>query len=222
MIHRTRRAARELRGYLERLYGPQPALVVAEAPGLVSSLRIYLSATGVSAPRPEGGTYSGLTGDFYTSEAVGLVTRLAVKLVAIRSERYTPSGGLVPVTYADGADDLGVDFGGLFPPGTVEVDVPWQEVLRAGAEVMHAEELLKGLATSQAKTKFASLHWYHSNESKSRRQEVNSTTSALEFLSTAVCETCGAPGTHRRGGWHVIACDPCQEERDKRRRKRGG
>lgn len=221
MNTRERRAAREFRGYLERLYGPQQHLVLGHVEGL-GVLRVHLAVSGVSAPRPEGETNSAASTDRHAPAYVALVARLAAQLVAIRSERYTPAGGLVPVACADGEEDLAEAFGPLFPAGTIELDVPWQEVLRAGADILLADGLIDGLNTTQAKSKFASLRWYYRNDSKIRRAEVNTTISALEYLSTVVCETCGAPGVHRPGGWHVVACDSCQQERERKRRKRGG
>lgn len=220
---RSRRAHRELAGYLERLYGPQPALSIREIPH-EGAIRVTLTVSGTTAIRPEvedGKTYSISSIDKYAPDYVALVEQIAVRLVAIRSERYTPGGGLEPIDQQDAEYDLHSSHPGLFPIASLEVGVPWLELVRAVAEVLRREDLLDGVVSSQIKQKFASLRWYFDSKTRDFQDQIDEIISAAEYLSTVVCETCGAPGRHRSGGWHVIACDPCSAERD-RSRKRGG
>lgn len=225
MSARDRRAARELRGYLERLYGPQLSLILV--PGETgSSARVLLHADGfqpcLPAAADDGQTHGPGSFDHLAPGFVVVVGRLAARLVAIRSERYAPGGGLVPACPHDGAEDLGHVYGKLFPPGTVEVDVPWQDLARAVAEELSAAGLLGGLQSAQVKSKFASLRWYFDSIPKHSKTEVNYILRAATDLSTVVCERCGAPGEHRKRAWHVIACDACNDLRERGRRGGGG
>ncbi|MRI56570.1 hypothetical protein D8770_21790 [Methylobacterium sp. DB1607] len=224
MTTRDRRAAREMRGYLERLYGPQTNLVVV--PGAAEGFgRVVLLAENVAVTRPaadDGQTYSATSFDHYAAPFVATVAHLAARLVGIRSARYAPGGGLVPACSQDGAEDLRRVYGRLFPEGTVEVDVPWQELARAVAEELSEAGLLDGLQSAQVKSKFASLRWYFDSIPKSSKGRVNYILRAATDLSTVVCERCGAPGEHRKRAWHVIACDACNDLRERGRRGGGG
>lgn len=224
MTIRSRRAHRELKGYLEGLYGPQGSLSIREVPH-EGAIRVTLVVSGTTAIRPDpddGQTYSGSSIDRYAPGYVALVEQIAARLVAIRSERYTPGGGLEPQDQSDAEYGLHADYPRLFPIASLELGVPWLELVRAVAEVMRKEDLIDGFVSSQIKQKFASLRWYFDIKPRDCRDQINEIISAAEYLSTVVCETCGAPGRHRRGGWHVIACDPCSEERDRSRKRPGG
>ncbi|TXN04857.1 hypothetical protein FV242_05745 [Methylobacterium sp. WL64] len=221
---RSRRAHRELHGYLERLYGPQGSLSIREVPR-EGAIRVTLTVSGTTAVRPDpddGLTYSDSSVDRHAPSYVALVEQLATRLVAIRSERYSPGAGLEPMDQSDAEYDLHSDFPRLFPIASLEIGVPWLELVRAVAEVMRREDLLDGVVSSQIKQKFASLRWYFDSKPRDFRDQINVIISAAEHLSTVVCETCGAPGRHRSGGWHVIACDPCDEARGRKRTKRVG
>lgn len=219
MTTRDRRAARELRGYIERLYGPQLTLILV--PGdTVSSERVLLHAEGIvpCLPADDGRTHDATSFNHLAPGFVAVVTRLAARLVAIRSARYAPGGGLVPACPQDGAEDLRAVYGKLFPEGTVELDVPWQELARAVAEELSEAGLLDGLESAQIKSKFASLRWYFDSIPKSLKAEVNYLLRAATDLSAVVCERCGAPGQHRPRPWHVIACDACDSLWERGRR----
>lgn len=220
MNPRYRRAARELSGYLIRLYGAQPRMHISEADPLDGGLRVHLRVDGIEATRPppdDGRTYGADSVDRWTPAFVNTVARLASRLVAIRSERYSPTGGLVPADMHEGVEDLEAAFGRLFD-GAVEVDVPWQQLARAVAETLQVEDLLDGVESSQIKSKFAELRWYFKSIPKSIRREVHVFIEAATVLSTVVCEKCGAPGEHRAGPWHQIRCDACQDEWERSRR----
>ncbi|MGN8091632.1 hypothetical protein [Methylobacterium sp. 22177] len=232
MDHRARRAARELRGYLERRYGTQPALRIVQNPSLEGQTFIRLSCTGLTVPMPgdtgdDGQTYGGPAGA-YTKQHMDLVAQIAERYVAIRSDRYLPGGGLASEDHAGMCEHMWVEFGELFPPGTVEVGVPWQELACAGASTMRFHGVLNGIVTLQLKSKFASLRWYMSGKNHVDGEMLDLIRSALETLSVVVCEHCGAPGLHRPGGWHIILCDACHEVREAERKaaknksKKGG
>ncbi|KQT93313.1 hypothetical protein ASG60_08035 [Methylobacterium sp. Leaf469] len=220
MNPRSRRAARELSGYLIRLYGAQPGLRISEADPLDGSPRVQVYAEGIEATRPppdDGRTYGADSVDRWAPAFVSSVARLAARLVAIRSERYSPSGGLVPADMHEGVEDLEAAFGRLFE-GAVEVDVPWQALARAVAETLQVEDLLDGVESSQIKSKFAELRWYFKSIPKPIRGQINVFVEAATVLSTVVCERCGAPGGHRPGPWHQIRCDACQDDWERSRR----
>lgn len=193
---------------------------ISEAEPLDGSPRVQLSADGIEAtrsPPDDGRTYGADSIDRWAPGFVSTVARLASKLVAIRSERYSPTGGLVPVDIHDGVAALETEFGRLFE-GAVEVDVPWQELARAVAETLQVEDILDGVESSQIKSKFAELRWYFKSIPKSIRREVKVFVEAATVLSTVVCEKCGAPGEHRAGPWHQIRCDACQDDWERSRR----
>lgn len=219
MNARSRRAARELHGYLTRLYGPQPRLQIGEAAPLDGSNRVQVYAEGIEATRPpteDGQTYGADSVDRWAPAFVSTVARLAARLVAIRSERYSPTG-LVPVDIHEGVAAMETEYGRLFE-GAVEVDVPWQELARAVAETLAVEDLLDGVESSQIKSKFAELRWYFKSIPKSIRGEIHVFVEAATVLSKVVCERCGAPGGHRPGPWHQIRCDACQDDWERSRR----
>jgi hypothetical protein len=221
---RDRRAARELREYIERLYGPQDELVIVPV-DTVTSERVSLHAKDIAVTRPpleDGQTHGASSFDHFAPGFVAVVARLAARLVAIRSARYAPGGGLVPACPHDGAEDLRHAYGRLFPEGTVEVDAPWQELLRAVAEELSEAGLLDGLESAQVKSKFASLRWYFNSIPKHSKSEVGYLLRAATDLSAVVCERCGAPGQHRPRPWHVIACDACDSLWERSRRGGGG
>lgn len=223
---RSRRAHRELQGYLTSIYGPQESLSIREWKRL-DCVRVLLTVSGTAAPTAEHDAATPPTHAQrrHSRADVAIVEDLAARLVGIRSVRYAPGGGLVPEDADDAEYELHSDFPTLFPIGTLELGVPWLELVRAAAEVLMAKDILAGLKSSQVKSKFASVRWYFEAGPQEDRAEVGAVLVALELLSTVVCETCGSPGRERVGGWHVIRCDACQDIVDRERKKkdrRGG
>ncbi|KST61209.1 hypothetical protein AO398_00520 [Methylobacterium sp. GXS13] len=150
MSIRSRRAHRELHGYLERLYGPQPTLIIREIPH-EGAVRISLTVSGRTAiwPDPEDGqTYSASSIDRFAPSYIAIVEQIAARLVAVQSERYSPGSGLESRDQNDAEYDLHSDFPVLFPIASLEIGVPWLELVRAVAEVLRREDLLNGLSSS--------------------------------------------------------------------------
>lgn len=97
------------------------------------------------------------------------------------------------------------DYPGVFTT-TQETSSGWHWMLAAAAEwiLEDGNPAAAGHVTRQVKSKFAELRWYVGGPTSERMREI---IVAAEWLSGAVCETCGAPGSLRRGGWAVTACD---------------
>lgn len=85
----------------------------------------------------------------------------------------------------------------------------WRWLWEAGAELV-AETGVKGFECMQTKEKFATIRWYYSIEQRNMRpilERVKVAVECVEHLSAFVCETCGAPGKIRYGGWAKTSCD---------------
>lgn len=78
----------------------------------------------------------------------------------------------------------------------------WHWMLVMTAEWMTYGGLPEGYNTIQVKEKFGSLRFYHDGSPRTRR-----IARAVEHISGAICETCGAPGRTRKGPWIRTACD---------------
>lgn len=71
---------------------------------------------------------------------------------------------------------------------------------------------------AQIKEKFAFLRWYMDWNRDIPRDEVKwercqAAIARAEAKSGVTCETCGAAGTQRTGGWIKTLCDTCAEAR---------
>lgn len=62
---------------------------------------------------------------------------------------------------------------------------------------------------TQVKEKFGGLRFYMSKAT----DEMRALLDEAETKSFETCESCGSPGTLRRGSWITVACDPCEEKR---------
>lgn len=82
----------------------------------------------------------------------------------------------------------------------------WHWLLSMCAEWLRETGLPADFRVAQVKEKFGTLRFYcFSNEAEGLM--AGRVVSATEWLSGAVCETCGAPGSVRPGGWVKTACD---------------
>lgn len=73
-------------------------------------------------------------------------------------------------------------------------------------------------AASTVKEKLGSLCFYVKGGSETDRAFVT----MAEAVSRSTCESCGAPGSLREGGWLVTRCEPCWAETQRRRARRAG
>ncbi|TXN47349.1 hypothetical protein [Methylobacterium sp. WL7] len=217
MTSRERRAARELTDYLTRLFGPEATVTIDPMPARPQHPdRVEIEAT-VKRPHaapPDTERKSRIPRD--TPENTALAVEIAERYVALRSARYALPAGLVPTTCAIVSEGLERDYAALFPEGTLQVDVPWLELARAAAETLAGHKVLDGVRSSQVKSKFAELRWYTDGLPEGTGEEVSAILDAASRFSTVVCETCGAPGSYRKGGWVRILCDPCSTHRTRK------
>ncbi len=68
---------------------------------------------------------------------------------------------------------------------------------------------------SQVKEKFGTLRFYVDNGNR----EVYTAISLAELLSGRTCESCGAPGRPRGGGWVKTQCDVCENKNNKSKKE---
>lgn len=81
----------------------------------------------------------------------------------------------------------------------------WYWLLSMCADWIRETGIPPAFDVSQVKEKFGTLRFYWSGGGKGLMTD--RIVSATEWLSGAVCETCGAPGSVRPGGWVRTACD---------------
>lgn len=74
------------------------------------------------------------------------------------------------------------------------------------------EDEQKHYRASQVKEKFGQLRYYMTCST----DEMEKAIQEAEEESARTCESCGAPGTSRSGGWILTLCDACKEKYDKR------
>ncbi len=78
----------------------------------------------------------------------------------------------------------------------------WHWLLCMIAEWISEGGLPPRYNTTQVKEKFGGLRFYHQGTPSTLR-----IARAVEQMSYGVCETCGAPGRLRKGGWARTLCD---------------
>ena len=61
---------------------------------------------------------------------------------------------------------------------------------------------------TQIKEKFGGLRYYYDGGD----DYCDGVSAMAEYMSAVTCETCGAPGTRRSGGWIRTLCDKHEEE----------
>ncbi|KQP62169.1 hypothetical protein [Methylobacterium sp. Leaf112] len=216
MTSRERRAARELHEYLARLFGPEATIAIDPMPVRPQHAdRVELEATVKRTPALPADT-DARTRRRDTPEGAALAVEIAERYVAVRSARYALPSGLVPTMCDRVSEDLERSFPGLFPAGALQVDVPWLELVRATAETLAGHDALAGVVSAQVKSKFAELRWYVDGLPEETGDEIAAILDAASFLSSVVCEACGAPGAYRKGGWVRILCDDCNSNRRKK------
>ena len=88
-----------------------------------------------------------------------------------------------------------------------ETTAGWHWLLSAAASWIEETGVPVGFRSVQIKEKFGTLRWYCSFPEDEDRLHAGKIIQAAEWISGAVCETCGAPGSVRPGGWVRTACD---------------
>lgn len=83
----------------------------------------------------------------------------------------------------------------------------WHWLLSAAAGWIEETGVPRGFKSKQIKEKFGTLRWYCSAPGDTDSIQAGRIIEAAEWVSGAVCETCGAPGSVRPGGWVKTACD---------------
>ena len=78
----------------------------------------------------------------------------------------------------------------------------WHWLLSATAAWIEEGGIPASYVTAQVKEKFGTLCFYRSGGGT----RISRIVSAAEWLSGAVCDACGAPGSVRPGGWIRTAC----------------
>lgn len=127
------------------------------------------------------------------------VAELVSRMIALRWQGSQQPREVPAESYLD----LHRDFPGVFTD-TLETPAGWHFMLAAAAESILEAGVPAGSRTCQVKSKFGTLRWYVRG---STPQGMLETIAAAEWLSGAVCEVCGAPGTTRPGGWIRTLCD---------------
>ena len=109
------------------------------------------------------------------------------------------------------------------PYGGVCVSEGWWPVLaNLCANIQHhidwknkQSEVVPQVSISQIKEKFGGLRFYYSGGD----DEISGMVRMAEAWAGNTCETCGAPGKRREGGWIKTLCDKHEAERQQRVRQ---
>ncbi|WP_342110735.1 hypothetical protein [Methylobacterium sp. SI9] len=143
-------------------------------------------------------------GEIYRHGVTDLISRMIALRWAGGQEHREPP----PESYLD----LHRDYPTVFTD-TLETPAGWHWMLEAAAEAILEQGVPEGSRTCQVKQKLGTLRWYvRGSTPESMLLVINS----AEWLSGAVCEHCGAPGSVRPGGWIRTLCD---DHADQKRRR---
>jgi hypothetical protein len=88
----------------------------------------------------------------------------------------------------------------------VEAGPGWHHLLTLLAEWMREVGIPSDFTALQVKEKFGALRFYYAPH-HDPQHPFEAVIAATERLSQGVCETCGAPGSTRKGGWVRTLCD---------------
>jgi hypothetical protein len=97
----------------------------------------------------------------------------------------------------------------------------WQTII----EKLHADLLAidPNYSVDQIKEKFGALRYYvtYDTDNDELRAKMDALIVEAENQSAVTCEWCGKPGKNSASnGWWITLCDPCREERDRKREER--
>lgn len=96
----------------------------------------------------------------------------------------------------------------------------WEPLLRKLSAEVEAiivampEKQRKKFKVQQVKEKFGTLRFYMGIG----HDAINAAIDRAEQESAVTCESCGAPGIRRSGGWIQVLCDEHEAERKKKKR----
>ncbi|GLQ53573.1 hypothetical protein [Devosia nitrariae] len=129
-----------------------------------------------------------------------LTVELAARTIEHRSRRFT--GRRVLPVNEDWKDQLRDSHAGMFEC-EFSVDAGWADLIAAYVEMrLEAGDRWEFI---QIKEKFGSLRLYDVGDDSPLE-------SIADHLSMCICETCGAPGRERDGGWIRTLCDDHAED----------
>ena len=86
----------------------------------------------------------------------------------------------------------------------------WSWLWQAGAERIEEAGLPPRFRTTDTKEKYGGARWHY--EADEGSDAVDEIIEAVEIVSAAVCEECGAPGMLRQGPWLKTLCTVHHEE----------
>ena len=78
-----------------------------------------------------------------------------------------------------------------------------------------AHPVVEQVVVAQIKEKFGGLRFYYSGGD----DEISGMVSMAEAWAGNTCETCGAPGSMRHGGWIKTLCEQHEAERQERKKQ---
>lgn len=122
------------------------------------------------------------------------------RMVAMRW-RGSPEPRPVP---ADSGMHLSAELPAIYDAPTETAD-GWHWLLASTGEWIAETSIPGSFRASQVKQKFGTLRLYYSTLGGAG--PVGRIVSAAEWVSGAVCEVCGAPGSVRPGGWIRTLCE---------------
>lgn len=109
------------------------------------------------------------------------------------------------------------------PYGGFCVDEGWWPILEAlCSQIQHhidwknkQSEVVASVTVNQIKEKFGGLRFYYSGGDDA----IDGMVRMAESWAAHSCETCGAPGKSRDGGWIKTLCDHHEQERQQRKKE---
>lgn len=190
-----------------------PRVIPAEALSFVRGALDEAGAVGISVmrvdPTPQGPRVQfevlpmrRSRGDTKRLPDRGAICELISRMVALRwKDSPEPRG--IPEHHQM---DLAMDHPRVIGDFT-ETGPGWHWLLSAAAGWIEETGVPTGFRSVQVKEKFGTLRWYVCSSEDEDRLHAGRIISAAEWVSGAVCETCGAPGRTRPGGWIRTMCD---------------
>lgn len=128
------------------------------------------------------------------------VVELAARITAVRSRRWDPITQTVKPIPPAWSSLTRETFPFLCH---LAISDGWSDLIIAMCGMLTEAGLPPGYQCSQIKEKYGTLRWYDDGND----ERINDIVEAGENLSGHICDTCGAPGREREGGWVSTKCD---------------